>query len=110
MNEMHFKRCRHAVIWNKTLLVNTRNSNVYAAFTCDQGTQYLVFWLTICIFSWFSTSGLGLLCFGAAWYVLQLRQLWPEDLVGPQALRDSDPRELVLAVRSLSPQGPPKRY
>lgn len=34
--------------------------------------------------------------------VLELRQLWPESLVDEQALMDSDPRELALAVRALS--------
>ncbi|KXZ43717.1 hypothetical protein GPECTOR_82g251 [Gonium pectorale] len=32
----------------------------------------------------------------------ELRQLWPSDLVDAQALQDSDPRELALAVRFLS--------
>ncbi|GLC44829.1 hypothetical protein PLESTB_001209500 [Pleodorina starrii] len=44
---------------------------------------------------------------GLPWVVTErglaeLRQLWPPDLVDTQALRDSDPRELALAVRALS--------
>lgn len=39
--------------------------------------------------------------------IRRLRELWDVD---PQALRNSDPAELALAVRALSDSGPPKRF
>ena len=42
--------------------------------------------------------------------LVQLRDLWPAELVSPQALSDSEPKHLVLAVRALSSGGPPQSF
>jgi len=42
--------------------------------------------------------------------LVQLRDLWPAELVSPQALSESEPKHLVLAVRALSSSGPPKTF
>lgn len=40
--------------------------------------------------------------------LVELRDLWPADMLVSEALKDSEPQELVLAIRALSPQGAPK--
>jgi len=41
--------------------------------------------------------------------LVQLRELWPSSIVSPEAFSQSEPAELVLAIRALSPQGVPRR-
>eukprot|EP00959_Pyramimonas_sp_CCMP1952_P060326 1260513-Pyramimonas_sp.AAC.1 len=41
--------------------------------------------------------------------LVQLRELWPDDVLHPKALSQSEPTHLVLAIRALSPQGGPRR-
>eukprot|EP00976_Prorocentrum_cordatum_P035770 727294-Prorocentrum_minimum.AAC.1 len=42
--------------------------------------------------------------------LVQLRELWPDDVLHPKALSQSEPTHLVLAIRALSPQGGPRRF
>mmetsp|Transcript_8397 Transcript_8397/g.14456 ORF Transcript_8397/g.14456 Transcript_8397/m.14456 type:complete len:344 (-) Transcript_8397:465-1496(-) len=42
--------------------------------------------------------------------LIQLRELWPDHVLHPTALSNSDPAELALAIRALSPQGARKRF
>jgi hypothetical protein len=44
----------------------------------------------------------------AAAGISRLHELWPD--LDEQALRDSDPYELALAVRALSTAGPPEKF